>query len=176
MIRFDQGSAECLVATFKEGLLSAVAHDLLLRVERFRVEVDPERRVVAGSFDPASLRVVDAVRDGRPAPGVLTAANKSEIESNVARWVLEPDRHPEIRYASTSVEDRPEGGFAVDGALALHGVERPLRVLVEPDGTGFLARATVHQPDFGIRPYSALLGALRVRADVEIRLRLPGRA
>ncbi|MFM7735404.1 MAG: YceI family protein [Alphaproteobacteria bacterium] len=175
MIRFDQGSAECLVLTFKEGLLSAVAHDLVLRVERFTVEIDPDRRAVVGIFDAASLRVVDAAREGQPVPGVLGAAQKAEIESNVARWVLEPAGHPEIRYASTAVADAPGGGFAVDGVLRLHGVERPLSVEVRAEGAGHVARAVVHQPDFGIRPYSALLGTLRVRADVEVRLSLPGR-
>jgi hypothetical protein len=30
------------------------------------------------------------------------------------------------------------------------------------------ARITVHQPDFGIRPYRALLGALAVKPDVVV--------
>jgi hypothetical protein len=176
MIRFDQDSAECRVLTFKEGILSAIAHDLVLRVGRFEVEVDPERRSVVGVFAADSLRVVDAARAGEPVPGVLTAANKAEIESNVSRWVLEPDRHPEIRYASTSVAETPGGGFVVDGVLRLHGEERSLRAEVRRDGARHVARATVHQPDFGIRPYTALLGTLRVRADVEVRLLLPDRA
>jgi len=31
----------------------------------------------------------------------------------------------------------------------------------------------LHQPDFGIRPYSAMLGTLRVDADVVVRVVIP---
>ena len=29
---------------------------------------------------------------------------------------------------------------------------------------------TLHQPDFGITPYRAMLGTLKIRADVQIRV------
>ena len=35
MPHYDATTAECLVLTYKEGLLSAVAHDLEIRVARF---------------------------------------------------------------------------------------------------------------------------------------------
>jgi len=38
----DASTAECLVFTEKEGLLSGVAHDLKLRVERFRLRIDDD--------------------------------------------------------------------------------------------------------------------------------------
>lgn len=176
MLRFDETSAECLVLTFKEGLLAAVAHDLKIRVSRFAIEIDEERRSVVGRFDPSSLRVVCAVSDGRDAPETLSAANRAEIESSIARYVLEPARHPEIRFASRSVEDRAGGGYSVDGTLSLHGVERPLRVEVRRVERAHVAEARLHQPDFGIEPYRAMLGALRVQAEVAVRLTLPDRA
>lgn len=174
MIRFDESSADCRVLTFKEGLLSAVAHDLLLRVGAFSVEVDDARRSVVATFDPRSLRVVCAMQGGVEKPRALTDANRSEIESNIVRHVLEPDRHPVIRFESTAVDDTP-GGWAVEGSLSLHGTTRPIRVAVTRGADATVAEATVHQPDFGIRPYSALLGALRVRPDVVVRVVLPTR-
>ena len=41
MRHFDQQSATCQVFTYKEGLLSAVGHDLKINVGRFTVDVDP---------------------------------------------------------------------------------------------------------------------------------------
>lgn len=172
MIRFDETGAQCVVLTFKEGLLSAVAHDLRIRVGRFSVEVDPAARTVVGTFDPGSLRVDCAMAGGVERPAALGAANRAEIESNIVRHVLEPSRYPVIRFASTAVIDRA-GGHDVEGILELHGAKRPLRVAVERPGGTCVAEATVHQPDFGIVPYSAMLGALRVRADVVVRLVLP---
>jgi len=37
VIRVDASSAECLVLTEEEGLLSAVAHDLKMRVTQFEL-------------------------------------------------------------------------------------------------------------------------------------------
>ena len=41
------------------------------------------------------------------------------------------------------------------------------------DGDRLRAEVTIHQLAFGIRPYTALLGTLRVRPDVIVRLSVP---
>lgn len=172
MHRLDESSAECLVFTFKEGLLSAVAHDLKIAVTRFRIDIDESARRVEGRFDAASLRVVNAMRDGKESEGTLSADQKREIEGNIVRHVLASASHPEIRFASTSVSEEGDG-FRLEGELALHGKTRPQSVSVRRDGDRYVATARLHQPDFGIRPYSAMLGALKVKADVEVRIGLP---
>jgi hypothetical protein len=172
MYRFDQDSAHCSVLTFKEGLLSAVAHDLQIAVGRFEIEVDETARAVQGRFDAGSLRVVCAMREGRESRGSLSDDQKREIEANVARHVLESERYPEIRYVSTSVADEGEG-FRVAGELSLHGQRKAVEVVIRKERDRYVATARLHQPDFGIRPYSAMLGALKVKADVEVRLEIP---
>jgi polyisoprenoid-binding protein YceI len=172
MHEFDESTAECLVFTYKEGLLSAVAHDLKIRVGRFRVVVDESQRTVEGRFDADSLRVVCAMSGGVEAKGTLSAEQKREIEANIVRYVLEAEKYPEVRYVSSAVEDE-RGGFRVRGQLQLHGVRRAVEVTVRRSRRRYVAGARIHQPDFGIRPYSALLGTLKVRADVEVQLILP---
>jgi len=49
--RFDETSAECLVLTYKEGLLSAMGHDLVLRVDRFLILVDDQTLAIQAGFD-----------------------------------------------------------------------------------------------------------------------------
>lgn len=63
--------ASCELLTFKEGLLSPMAHDLLLRIARFEIEVGERPPSVRAWFESGSLEVVAAMRAGRPAPGVL---------------------------------------------------------------------------------------------------------
>jgi polyisoprenoid-binding protein YceI len=172
MSRFDESNAECLVFTFKEGILSAVAHDLKIRVQRFRIDVDEDAGTVDARFDAAALRVVCAMRDGAESPGTLSADQRREIEQNIVRHVLRPDAHPEIRFVSTSVDEAGDG-FRVHGELALSGRRRPVDVALVREPGRYVATARVHQPDFGIRPYSALLGALKVKADVEVRVVVP---
>ena len=169
MSRFDQDSAHCTVLTFKEGLLSAIAHDLKIAVGRFEVEVDEDARTVEGRFDATSLRVVCAMRDGHESKGTLSADQKREIESNIVRYVLAAEKYPEIRYVSRSVTDDGDG-FRIAGQLSLHGRQHGVDVQVRKEPDRYVASARLHQPDFGIRPYSAMLGALKVKADVEVRL------
>ena len=172
MVRFDASNAECLVFTFKEGLLSAVAHDLKIRVGTFVIEVDETTRVIDARFDARSLRVVCAMRDRVDAPDALTAANKREIEANIVRDVLDAQTFPEIRFASSAVMEQ-KAVYAVKGTLTIKDRTRRITVKVrEQDGT-YVAEARVHQPDFGIEPYRALLGTLKVKPDVRVRVSVP---
>ena len=112
---------------------------------------------------------MQALRDGRPLPDALGTNERAQIERTIAAEVLDAARFPEIRFASTAVAEAP-GGFRASGTLALHGCERPIDVSVRLDGDVAVAEATVHQPDFGIRPYAAMLGALRVKPGVLVQL------
>jgi hypothetical protein len=172
MVHLDASSAECLVFTYKEGLFSAVAHDLKLRVTKFAIDVDEATRAIAAGFDAASLRVVCAMSDGKEVPRSLSTANKREIEGNIVREVLDAPRYPAIRFVSTGVEEKGNA-YVVKGKLALHGHERQVRVQVHEDAGHYIAEARIHQPDFGIRPYTALLGTLRVQPDVVVRVVVP---
>jgi polyisoprenoid-binding protein YceI len=175
MTHFDASSAECLVFTYKEGLLSTVAHDLKIRVTRFTIDADEATRTIEAWFDARSLRVVCAMRDGVEARGELTAANKREIEGNIVRDVLDAATYPDIRFTGSAVE---EGGerYVITGRLALHGRQRQIRAHVRRAGDRFIAEARVHQPAFGVRPYSALLGTLKVQPDVTVQISVPATA
>jgi len=169
---FDASSAECLVLTYKEGLLSAIAHDLEIRVSRFEVDVDPETLAVQARFDAASLQVVGALHDGAVQPGALGDADKQKIEHNITADVLHTADHPSILFVSTSVT--PEGdGFRIAATLTLHGRSRPLTLLAHPVGDRMVAEVRLHQPDFGIKPYSAMLGTLKIKPDVTVRCAVP---
>jgi polyisoprenoid-binding protein YceI len=172
MSTFDASTAECLVFTFKKGLLSRVAHDLKLRVDRFTVEVADDRSAIAVQLDLRSLRVVCAMHRGREAPSKLDRADHEKIEETLRDEVLDTARHPSTTYASTKIE--PEGdGYRVAGELTLRGVSRPVPLHVRREGTRLTAEVTLHQPDFGIRPYKAALGALQIEPDVRVRVSAP---
>jgi len=173
MPRYDAASAECFVLTFREGILSAVGHDLRLRVARFSIEVSDAGEIDA-RFDAASLEVVCAIVADADAPNALSPKDRREIESN-ARDVLEARRHPEIRFKSTSVARKPDSA-RIEGRLTLRGVERPLTARATLIGERFEAEMRLHQPDFGIAPFRAMFGALRLRPDVVVRVNVPAGA
>ncbi len=175
MPRFDAASAECTVLTFKEGLLSAVAHDLELRVTRFEIDVeekDDGGLAVRACFQAASLKVVGARQDGALREGALSDADKGKIEQSLTEDVLRVRAHPEILFTSTEVA--PEGdGYRLTGALSLHGRTRVIALSARPSGDHLVAEVRLHQLDFGIKPFSAMLGALKIKPDVIVRGDVP---
>lgn len=171
MPTFDPSNAECLVLTFKEGLLARMAHDLKIRVTRFAIDVDLAKRSVEASFDASSLKVLCAVKNGREEPDALSEHDMRQVDESIATDVLEARRYPTIRFFSTALSEKGEG-FGVEGRLELHGKARSLSARVEPRGGAFLVRVSLHQPDFGIRPYSGLMGAMKIKPEVEILLSL----
>lgn len=172
MRRLTQDQAWCHVFTFREGLLSPVGHDLRLRVTRFTLELGEQPLSVLGRFDAASLQVDCAVEGTADRTDALSEGDRRKIERAVRDEVLQARRHPEIVFRSQHIA--PSGdGFEVAGELTLCGCTRPLRFRSRAQGTDQVAEVRLYQPDFGIRPYTALLGALRVRPDVLVRLGVP---
>ncbi len=167
-------TATCHVFTEKEGLLSKVAHDLRIRVDSFEVSIEGEgdERAVHATFDPRSLVVETALASGRDNPGALSASDFRKIEDTIRKEVLHTRKHPKIEFRSTRVEDDGDD-LRVTGELTLHGRTRELRLRVRDAGEAWETEATLHQPDFGIAPYKAMLGTLKIKPDVRVKLRVP---
>jgi len=91
--------------------------------------------------------------------------------------VLPTARHPLIMFRSTRVQGTPES-FTIEGYLTIMGQTRPIAVRGEVAGDRVKGGATVVQTRWGIKPYSPLLGALRVADPVEVEfdLAVPGGA
>jgi polyisoprenoid-binding protein YceI len=168
----DASTATCHVFTFKEGVLSAVAHDLRLRVERFTIDIDEAAGSVRARLFADSLRVDCAMKAGRDDPDALSDRNRREIEGNIVDDVLHARRHPQIVFRSTEVEGEGDER-RITGTLALHGTERPLAVTARRHAGRWTAEVELRQPDFGIKPYSAMLGALRIQPTVRVRVSVP---
>jgi polyisoprenoid-binding protein YceI len=173
MAKHDASTAECLVFTFKEGLLSKIAHDLEIQVARFSLQIDDTTSAVSAEFDARSLRVVDAVKDGRRDPHALSEADKQKIAGQIVADVLHANQHPVVRFASTSVTRLDGGGYDIAGNLTLHGVTRPISTRTRLENGRQVAEILIHQPDFGIKPFTAMLGTLKVKPGVRVRCSVP---
>jgi YceI-like domain len=168
MATYAPPSASIRVLTEKDGLLSAVAHDLELEVTDFTVSADD--RAVSATVWPGSLRVLHALKNGRPTTA-LSDKDKADIQTNLARHVLDPART--ITFVSSSVVKDGGGGLRVGGTLTLNGVARVLSCQARVQGDRLVAELPLHQPDFGIRPFSAMMGTMKVKPTVVVRVDLP---
>ena len=177
----DSATATCRLFTFKEGILSAVAHDLELEVGRFTITWDDgnEGGAAAGAprveatFEASSVRVLHAMAHDRPNPSALSDRDLRKIEDTTRNDVLRAAAHPTIRFVCDRIEGEAAGDRALHGKVTLVGRERPVVVRVRRAGDRWIAEATLHQPDFGIKPYSAMLGTLRIQPDVRVRVDVP---
>jgi hypothetical protein len=166
MPQHDGSTAEVLVLTFKEGALSALAHDLKLKVTALSVSRTVDS--ASATFDATSLRVVTAMRNGAEAPNALPGFARAEIEKNIIADVLEARRYPRISFETTRVT-----ATEVEGRLTLKGVTRPLRGTRTDRDHRLIAEFRFDQRTFGVTPYSALLGALRISPEIVVIVSLP---
>ncbi|MGI9557636.1 MAG: YceI family protein [Solirubrobacterales bacterium] len=158
------GHGSILIRTTSEGVGKGLGHDLVLAVDRW------EGRVAFDAVGAISVIELDAdpavsVEDSSGGAKALSDDDRLKIAAEAQRKVLgnEP-----IRFRSSSVGGSPESP-AVDGDLTLAGESRAISVALEGVIPGELhASLPLKQSDWGISPYRALLGALRVADTVEV--------
>ncbi len=133
-------------------------------------------------FDLTSFAADDP--EARRYVGLQGTTSDSERRS-VTRAMLGPEvldtaQYPTATYAITAITPLDKqvmgapGNYQVDGKLDLHGVKRPVRfrAKVERDETKETFRVrgefSLLQTDYGITPYSALAGLVRVKNELRI--------
>ncbi len=154
-----------VVLTFKEGLLSRVAHDLKLTAERVAVSRSGDALTVTVAAD--SLRVRCAMRDGAEDHRALSAGNRREIEAIITERILDAARFPAVVYTG-----RIRDG-SVEGTLTVRGVSQPLVLPWRVSGAEVTGEITLDQRRFGIQPYRAMMGAIKLRPELKVSWRLP---
>ena len=172
MPTIDESTGEVRIFTFKEGLLSAIAHDLELAVERFTLTWDEAHTTITATFDAKSVHVLHPVAHGRAAPGTLSPRDLAKIESNIESDVLRSRAYPEVRFESSSIVKQGEG-FVVRGALTLASRTNEIRADVRREGARWVAEVVIDQPRWGITPYSAMMGTLKIKPEVRVRVSVP---
>lgn len=154
------------VFTFKDGLLARLAHDLRLSVGRFEVVL--ERGRLQGWFDPTSLSVDGVAHGDRVDGAALSADDKQKIQQTIARDLLETARHPRIELEGKL--GQADGQFILDAKLRVRGVERTLQIPLRLTALGMTAEIEFAPSQFGIAPYRAFGGAIRLQDRVLIRV------
>jgi polyisoprenoid-binding protein YceI len=161
------GHGRIILHTFRDGLAATAGHDLTIEATRWSGVLE-----IGEDLSPAGLEVrVDmnalVVRDGTGGIKPLSDRDRREI-AVTTRKVLAADRNPEAVF--TAGKFAPATG-EISGIFTLRGTARPVTLRVsETSPDHYHAETTVVQSDYGIKPYTAFLGALRVRDAVEIAI------
>jgi polyisoprenoid-binding protein YceI len=156
------------VRTGRQGAAAKAGHDLVIDVTSWsatlQVGEDSSPSSVELEADAGSLRV----REGTGGVQALGDDDKADIQTTIDGEVL---RGKPIEFRSTAVEPAEGGRLRVAGDLTLAGSEHPVEFELEVGDDGAIAgTAVVKQSDWGIKPYSALFGALKVKDEVEVEV------
>ncbi len=166
-------SSKLFIYTYKEGFLSAVAHDLLIDVTHFTVNLNippagSDSASVQVEIQANSLKVICAMKDGLRQNEALKEKDKADIEDAASKDVLHPAKYPTISFHSTGMQGNNDV-YRLKGDLTLHGVTRPIEFDAKTtNGKDLKGKVTLSQKDYGIKPYKALFGTLKVKNEVEI--------
>jgi polyisoprenoid-binding protein YceI len=160
-------NASLQVRTYREGVAAKAGHDLIIDVTRWDATVEvadePAGWTIGLNADPRSLEIREGLRGVKP----LTDKDRVEIRRNIDEKIL--GTHP-IEFRSRGVRLGDDGGrLTVEGELSMAGSTRPVtaQLSVEDDG-GISGTIPVTQSDWGIKPYRGLMGALKVRDEIEV--------
>jgi polyisoprenoid-binding protein YceI len=169
---FGPDTAKLTVSTGRKGAAAKAGHDLVIEVTSWNATVeigdDGAAKTIALAADSASMRVLE----GTGGIQALGDKEKDAIRQTINDEVL---KGATIEFRSSAVEPKPDAGrLGVQGELELLGARRPIafELLVSEDGR-LTGEATVKQTEWGMKPYSALFGTLKV-AD-EVRVAFDGR-
>jgi polyisoprenoid-binding protein YceI len=166
--RLGPDNATLSVRTRRGGAAAKAGHDLLIDVTSWSATIafgeDPTETRMDLQADAGSLRVVE----GTGGMQALGDDDIAQIHRTIDDEVLKGEG---IEFRSTRVQGGDDGRLAVDGNLTIVGRANPVSFELEVGQDGALgAVAVVTQTEWGMKPYSALFGALKVEDDVEVTL------
>jgi hypothetical protein len=149
-----------IVRTGKAGAVAKAGHNLVIEVTKWSATLgDDAAELIA---DATSMRVVSG--SGGLSP--LGPDEKAGIAQTIDEEVL---MGTPIAFRSTSVT-RAGDRIDVAGELELSGATRPLTFALTDDAGHITGSAQLKQTDWGMKPYSALFGTLKVADVVEIAI------
>jgi polyisoprenoid-binding protein YceI len=164
--KFGPENSTLSIRTGRRGAAARAGHDLLIHVTAWEATLeigeDPAESCIVVDADATSLRV----RDGTGGMQELGADDMASIQETIDDEIL---HGMDIEFRSTSVRPADDSRLSVQGDLTLVGQTCPIAFDLLGDADGALSgRVVLKQSNWGIKPYSALFGALQVADDVVI--------
>ncbi|WP_276014916.1 YceI family protein [Mycobacterium intermedium] len=169
MWTLDASDGELIVRTGVTGPAARMGHRLTIVMSRWQatatwVDGDPTAAELAVEVDSME------VQSGEGGVKPLSGPEKSIVRTNALRS-LSAGRFPTIRFVADAV-DETESGYRLTGVLSIRGKSREHVIDLRTEDLGeawrMSADSTVRQSDYGIKPYSMLMGAMQVADEVTV--------
>jgi len=147
-------------------------HDLVIDVTSWNatVTIDADSQcTVELNADPTSLHVQHGHGGAKP----LSDKDKADIRKNIDNKVLKGQA---ITFRCSGMSLNGAGTAPVNGEIDMAGSTQPVSFEVDVAADGLVKGSVpLTQSEWGIKPFTALMGALKVKDEVEVVLeaRLP---
>ncbi|MCV7195144.1 YceI family protein [Mycobacterium angelicum] len=165
----DSTAGELLLHTGVAGRAASMGHRLTIAMTRWRATV----RWAGAEPIAAELAVeVNSLEVLRGEGGIkgLSGPEKGLVRANALRS-LDAGRYPDIRFVAAAI-DKAADGYRLSGTLHIRAASREHVIDLRTDDVGdswrMTAQSTVKQSDYGVKPYSLMMGSLRVTDDVDV--------
>ncbi|MEB4209928.1 YceI family protein [Mycobacterium sp. 94-17] len=160
---------ELLLYTGVAGRAARMGHRLTIAMTRWRTTVGWAGSRPVGAELAVETDSFEVLRGDGGVKG-LSGAEKALVRSNALKS-LSASRFPQIRYSADTIE-KADDGYRLTGPLHIRGETRDHVVEVRTEDLGdswrMSVESTIRQSDFGIRPYSLLMGSVRVADEVSL--------
>jgi polyisoprenoid-binding protein YceI len=165
----DVSDGELLVRTGVKGRAARMGHRLTIAMTRWQATVSwagaepvsAELAVETDSFE---------VLRGQGGVKALSGPEKTVVRSNALKS-LNASRFPEIRFSADIIK-KTDDGYRLTGNLQIRGKSREQVIDLRTEDLGdswrMSAESSVRQSDYGIKPYSLLMGSVQVADDVMV--------
>jgi polyisoprenoid-binding protein YceI len=177
----DSQQSKIEIQVAKDGFLKAFGHDHLVSATRYSGEVQfdsakVEESSVVFTVETTAMKVID--------PGESEKDRNDVQATMLGKDVLDSTQYPQIKFSSSSVKSKPGSNgnldLQIEGTLLLHGTTKLLTVPVQlrVGGDGALiadAEVSLLQSDFGIAPYKAVGGTVRVKDKLKLTFHIVAR-
>lgn len=165
----DASDGELTIRTGVTGRAARLGHRLTIAMTRWQACVDWAEAEPATAELVVEVDSFDVLR-GTGGVKVLSGPEKALVRSNALRS-LNASRFPNISFTTDAIH-QTKNGYRMSGPLQIQGKSRKHVVDLRTEDLGgawrMSAESVVCQADYGIKPYSLMMGALRVSADVVV--------
>jgi polyisoprenoid-binding protein YceI len=160
---------ELSIRTGVTGRAARMGHRLTIAMTRW------EATVAWAGAEPVTAELtveVDSfeVLHGEGGVKGLSGPEKVLVKSNALKS-LDAKRYPEIRFAADTI-DKAGDGYRLTGKLHIRGKSREHVIDLRTEDLGddwrMSVESTVRQTDYGVKPYSLLMGSVKVADEVSV--------
>lgn len=172
------------IVVYRGGTLASAGHNhvivshdvngkVYLHQEMARSGFELAMPVAKLEIDPAEVRREEGADFP---PDVPDSAKQGTRQNMLSEALLDAERYPDVRLSTTAVEGTALDALSVTALVSVRDQQHEVRVPVTVQAEGERLTASgefkVKQTELGLKPFSALMGALQVQDEILVKFKL----